>query len=115
MKKVFYLFLIGSAMLICPHQSKAEPYYVARSFDNNHQGISSPSKAPPRPLCIDITANVVTLPENVVGYMLTLSNGEESYTYYITGTTLFIPQVISGVYELAITNGSVSYQGDVEI
>lgn len=36
MKKVFYLFLIGSAMLICPHQSKAEPYYVARSFDNNH-------------------------------------------------------------------------------
>lgn len=27
MKKVFYLFLIVSAMLICPHQSKAEPYY----------------------------------------------------------------------------------------
>lgn len=47
--------------------------------------------------------------------MLTLSNEEESYTYYITGTTLFIPHVISGVYELAITNGSVSYQGDVEI
>lgn len=113
MKKIFYLLLIG--VFMCPHQSKAEPYYVARSFDNNHQGISSPSKAPSRPLCIDITANVVTVPENVVGYVLTLSNEEESYTYYIMGTTLFIPQVKSGVYELTITNGSVSYQGDVEI
>ena len=53
--------------------------------------------------------------ETVLDYMLTLSNEEESYTYYITSTTLFIPQVISGVYELAITNGSVSYQGEVEI
>ena len=115
MKKVIYLLLIGGAIFICPHQSKAEPYYLARSFNHHHQSIPSNSKAPARPLCIDITANVITVPENVVGYMLTLSNGEESYTYYITGTTLFIPQVISGVYELAITNGSVSYQGDVEI
>lgn len=42
MKKFFYLLLIG--VFMCPHQSKAEPYYVARSFDNNHQGISSPSR-----------------------------------------------------------------------
>lgn len=33
MKKIFYLLLIG--VFMCPHQSKAEPYYVARSFDNN--------------------------------------------------------------------------------
>ena len=115
MKKVICFLLIGVAILLCPYQSKAESYYLARSFDHHHQSIPSNSKAPARPVCIDITANVITVPENVVGYMLTLSNEEESYTYYITGTTLFIPQVISGVYELAITNGSVSYQGDVEI
>lgn len=115
MKKVFYLFLIGSAMLICPLQSKAESYSLVRTVIYVGQKNNTGSKVPARPLCIDITANVITVPENVVGYMLTLSNEEESYTYYITGTTLFIPQVISGVYELAITNGSVSYQGDVEI
>lgn len=115
MKKVFYLLLIGGAMLICPHQSKADPYYLVRTIKHKGQLSPRPNKAPSRPLCIDITANVITVPENVVGYMLTLSNEEESYTYYITGTTLFIPQVISGVYELAITNGSVSYQGDIEI
>ena len=26
MKKVIYLLLIGGAIFICPHQSKAEPY-----------------------------------------------------------------------------------------
>ena len=31
MKKVFYLFLIGSAMLICPLQSKAESYSLVRT------------------------------------------------------------------------------------
>lgn len=115
MKKVFYLFLIGSAMLICPLQSKAESYSLVRTVIYVGQKNNTGSKAPAKPLCIDITANVVTVPENVVGYMLTLSNEGEIYTYYITGTTLFIPQVKSGVYELTITNGSVSYQGDVEI
>lgn len=115
MKKGFYLFLIGSAMLICPLQSKAESYSLVRTVIYVGQKNNTGSKAPARPLCIDITANVITVPKHVVGYMLTLSNEEESYTYYITSTTLFIPQVISGVYELAITNGSVSYQGEVEI
>ena len=113
MKKVIYLLLIGGTILMCPYQSKAEPYYVTRSFDNNHQGISSGSKAPARPLCIDITAHVITVPEQLVGYTLTLSDGEESYTYYITGTTQSVPQEISGEYELTITNGNICYQGDI--
>ena len=66
-------------------------------------------------ICLHMQLIAILSRTRVVGYMLTLSNEEESYTYYITGTTLFIPQVISGVYELAINNGSVSYQGDVEI
>ena len=35
MKKVFYLLLIGGAMLICPHQSKADPYYLVRTINNS--------------------------------------------------------------------------------
>ena len=48
MKKVIYLLLIGGAIFICPHQSKAEPYYLARSFNHHHQSIPSNSKAPAR-------------------------------------------------------------------
>ena len=81
-------------MLICPLQSKAESYSLVRTVIYVGQRNNTGSKAPARPLCIDITANVVTLPENVVGYMLTLSNEEESYTYYITGTTLFMAHPI---------------------
>lgn len=40
MKKVFYLLLIGGAMLICPHQSKADPYYLVRTI--KHKGQLSP-------------------------------------------------------------------------
>lgn len=115
MKKVINLLLIGGAIFICPHQSKAEPYYLARSFNHHHQSIPSNSKAPARPLCIDITANVITVPEQLVGYTLTLSNGEDSYTYIFSGTTLSIPQGISGEYELTVTNGNVCYHGEVEI
>lgn len=115
MKKVICFLLIGVAILLCPYQSKAESYYLARSFDHHHQSIPSNSKAPARPVCIDITANVITVPKQLVGYTLTLSNGEDCCTYYIIDTTLSIPQGISGEYELTITNGSVSYQGDVEI
>ena len=64
---------------------------------------------------VDITANVITVPEQLVGYTLTLSNGEDSYTYIFSGTTLSIPQGISGEYELTVTNGNVCYQGEVEI
>ena len=49
----------------------------------------------------------------LVGYTLTLSDREDSYTYYITGTTLSVPQGISGEYELTITNGNIWYQGDI--
>lgn len=115
MKKVIYLLLIGGAIFICPHQSKAEPYYLARSFDHHHQSIPSNSKDPARPVCIDITANVITVPEQLVGYTLTLSNGEDCCTYYVTDTMLSIPQGISGEYELTITNGNICYQGKVEI
>lgn len=101
----------GNTFMPC----KAESYYLARSFDHHHQSIPSNSKAPARPVCIDITANVITVPKQLVGYTLTLSNGEDCCTYYIIDTTLSIPQGISGEYELTITNGSVSYQGDVEI
>lgn len=107
--------LIGGAMFICPHQSKAESYYLVRNIKDKGQTNPHPSKAPARPLCIDITANVITVPEQLVGYTLTLSNGEDCYTYIISGTTLSIPQGISGEYELTITNGNVCYQGEVEI
>lgn len=113
MKKVIYLLLIEGAMLIYPHQSKAEPYYLSRTGIYVGQGNHNGSKAPARPLCIDITANVITVPEQLVGYTLTLSNGEDCYTYYITGTTLSVPQGISGEYELTITNGNIWYQGDI--
>lgn len=114
MKKVIYFLLIGGA-IIYSHRSKAEPYYLSRTGIYVGQGNHNGSKAPARPLCIDITANVITVPEQLVGYTLTLSNGEDCYTYIISDPTLYIPQGISGEYELTITNGNVCYQGEVEI
>ena len=115
MKKVIYLLLIGGAILLCPYQSKAESYYLVRNIKDKGQTSPRPSKVPARPLCIDITAHVITVPEQLVGYTLTLSDGEESYTYLISGTTLSVPQEISGEYELTITNGNICYHGEVEI
>ncbi len=43
------------------------------------------SKAPKRPLCVDLTDNLLTTPRQVLGYTLTLMNDEEKYIpiYYL--------------------------------
>ena len=50
MKKVFYLLLIGGAMLICPHQSKADPYYLVCTIKHKGQLSPRPNKVPSIPL-----------------------------------------------------------------
>lgn len=54
------------------------------------------------------------MPERVMGYTLIISNEEETYTYYITSNTFSVPENLDGYYNVTITNGNVSYQGEIK-
>lgn len=116
MKHFITNLIIWGAMLLCPSITRAEPYSLEyRSFYSDQRHLNG-SKAPQRPLIIDVTNNILTVPNQVVGYTLTLE-GEDNdvYTNYIINTTFTLPQELCGKYTITIFDGNSTYQGYINI
>lgn len=110
------LIIYGGALLLCPAHSRAEPYMLLYSLAPSAQGFFKGSRAPKRPLVVDLVGHTLTLPSQVIGNTLTLENEDgEVYTYYIIDTTFQIPEELSGEYSLKISDGNSMYQGMIEL
>ena len=68
--KKFIFILFGGAMLFWANPTNAKPYYLYCNIYNNMQKGNKGSKAPKRPLCVDLTDNLLTTPRQVLGYTL---------------------------------------------
>lgn len=107
---------MGGALLLCPAHSRAEPYTLLYSLAPSAQGFFKGSRAPKRPLVVDLVGHTLTLPSQVIAYSLILESEDgEVYTYPIKGTIFEIPQGLSGDYRLSITDGNVIYKGTIFI
>lgn len=117
MKKLLTnLIIYGGALLLCPTHSRAESYTLSYSLVPSAQGFFKGSRAPKRPLVIDLVGHTLTLPSLVIGNTLTLeSENGEVYTYCIRDTVFTIPQELSGEYSLKISDGTNMYQGMIEL
>ena len=117
MKKLLTsLIIYGGALLLCPIHSRDEPYTLWYSLDEPTHGTLKGSRAPKRPLVIELVGHTLTLPSQVIGNTLTLENAiGEVYTYYIIDTTFQIPEELSGEYSLKISDGNSMYQGMIEL
>ncbi len=117
MKKLLTnLIIYGGALLLCPTLSRAEPYTLSYSLVDSNHGIFKGSRAPKRPLVVDLVGHTLTVPSQVIGNTLTLENEDgEVYTYYIIDTTFQIPQELSGEYTINISDGNSMYQGVIDI
>ncbi len=110
------LMICGGAIFLCPAPTRAEPYTLSYRSSYANQKHLSGSKAPRRPLVIDLTDNTFTFPTQVVGYTLTLKGEAGStYTYYIIDTTFTLPQRLSGEYSITVSDGNSMYQGIINI
>lgn len=108
-------YYLWGALLLCPILSRAESYTLLYSLNRPTQGILKGSRAPKRPLVVDLEGHTLTLPRQVIGYTLTLENEKgEVCTYNLIDTTLQFPQDLSGEYEITIFYGNCKYQGIVE-
>lgn len=116
MNRLLLTLISGGALFLSPLHSRAEPYELLYGVVSTTQKALQGSRSVKRPLVVDLVDHTLTVPSQVEGYMLTLESEEgEVYTYHMTGTTLEIPQELSGDYQLSITNGSVMYKGIIYI
>lgn len=110
------MFIIGGALLLFPISPRAQPYDLSLCVVHNNQLHNKGSKAPKRPLVVDLVNHTLTLPKQVIGYTLELVNEEgEVYTYYIIDTVFTIPQELDGTLDITISNGESTYQGTIEV
>lgn len=109
---VIWLMICGGAILFCPIRSAAESFTLSYSLVLPGQRLPTGSRTPKRPLVVDLVGHTLTVPSQVIGYMLTLVGGDGAiYSFDVIDTTCKIPQELSGSYELTITDGSNKYQG----
>lgn len=112
MNKNIIKFLIGGALLSMPFPSNAETCYITRHQQFDQKG----SRCPARPIAIDVTNNVLTVPEWFVGYILILTEEQgEQHTYIIKNKTNSLPEELKGIFDIQITNGNQSYEGSINI
>lgn len=116
MKHLLFLIICGGTLLLCPIHTRAEPYTLSYSLVHPGQVRSKGSRSIKRPLVVDLVGHTLTVPSQVIGYMLTLERGDgEVYTYYIAGTTFHISQELSGICIITISDKDCNYQGVLEI
>ena len=109
---VIWLMICGGAILFCPIRSAAESFTLSYSLVLSGQRDPTGSRTLKRPLVVDLVGHTLTVPSQVIGYMLTLVGGDGAiYSFDVIDTTCKIPQEMSGSYELTITDGSNKYQG----
>lgn len=114
--KKYILVLFGGAMLFWANPTNARPYYLYCNIHNNMQKGNKGSKAPKRPLCVDLTGNLMTVPSQVLGYTLTLmGEGGKVYTYVISSDTIVLPKNLVGEFDLQISNGNEIYSGEISM
>lgn len=82
MKHLLFIIICGGALLLCPALSRAAPYTLSYSLvAPGHKSLKG-SRAPKRPLVVDLVGHTLTLPSQVIGNTLTLENEDgEVYTY----------------------------------
>ena len=107
--------MIWGALLSSPNHSRADPYYLTCNVVDPGRKFPKPSKAPKRPLVIDLVDHTLTLPKQVTGYTLELVNEEGEVYTSIIDTVFTIPQELDGTLDITISNGESTYQGTIEV
>lgn len=114
MKHLITLLILGGAIFLPPSYSRANPYTLSCSLVDPNQMGKPVSRAPKRPLVVDVENHVMTLPSRVIGYTLILEGEDgEVFTYIVSGTVMAIPQELIGIYTVTIFNNSSMYKGAI--
>lgn len=112
MDKIKILF-IGGALLWCSLPIMSKAYYLCYCAGiNNAQHVHNGSRSPRRPLCVDYTNNILTVPDRLVGYTLIVTDEDENqFSYFLTSNVLTLPTYLVGEIEISFTDGNQTFSG----
>lgn len=121
--KILRRIFIGGAIFLFSSSIMASKYYLYNSSyviekeNNNANG----SRMPERPLQIDVTNHIITVPNQLLGYCLTISSVDgKSYKTRLVSNQVQIPAELVGTFDVHLSpenevSGERYYYGTINI
>lgn len=111
----FKIMVIGGAMFLCSLPIMSKKYFLYSTIINNGKHTQNGSRAPKRPLCVDCTNNVLTVPEQLLGYTLTVTDEEENvFSCFLTSNVIYLPSNLVGELNILFTDGNQTFYGIID-
>ena len=87
------------------------------SYNDKSSPDKKPARAPMLGPVINVTGDVITVPESLVGYELEiLSDGMLIYSTAVTSTEILLPEALSeGCYQIRFFGETYTFYGEVEL
>lgn len=116
MKHLVTLLILYGAIFLYPIHSRAELCSLSYSLVNPNQKGTPASRSPKRPLIIDLEGHTLTVPSQVIGYTLTLEDGNGCiFTCKIESSQVTIPDGLLGEYVISIFKADSLYSGVINV
>lgn len=114
---------IWGALFLCfnPSAGFAKSYNLYNCTDYYEQKNNHGSRMPARPLQIDVTNHIITVPSQILGYHLTLSSIDgKTYKIQLVSNKVQIPAELVGVFGVHVSqedylNNEHYYYGTIDI
>lgn len=112
----FKYFIIGGAIILYSLSIEARAYYLyCSNMVYNTQKGNNGSRVPRRPLRVDYTNNVLTVPELLVDYTLTITDKEgNEISCLLTSNVLTLPSSFVGELDIFFTDGNQTFYGIID-
>lgn len=110
------MFFIGGALLWCSLPIIAKPYYLYYYTGvENGQKTPKGSKTPRRPLRVDYTNNVLTIPDQLVGYTLIVTDEDgNEFSCFLTNNVVTLPANFVGELNILLTDSNQTFNGIID-
>lgn len=105
---------MGQCFCVLYQLCQKSTFYIVLCI-NNDKHTQNGSRVPKRSLCVDCTNNVLTVPEHLLGYTLTVTDEEGNvYSCFLTSNVISLPSYLVGELDILLTSGNHTFRGIID-
>lgn len=108
--------LLGGVLLFCTLPIMPKAYYLCYCAGvENGQKENLGSRIPKRFLYVDYTNYVLTIPDQLLGYTLTVTDVERYvFSCFLTSNVIYLPSNLVGELNILFTDGNQTFYGIID-
>ncbi|CDA58169.1 unknown [Prevotella sp. CAG:604] len=108
--------LLGGVLLFCTLPIMSKAYYLCYCAGiENGQKENLGSRIPKRSLYVDYTNYVLTIPDQLLGYTLTVTDEKgDVFSCFVTSNVISLPSNFVGDLEILFTSGNHTFKGIID-